>query len=226
MAVAAAASRVVAVADDASNSVIVSAPEEYLPTINGIVDQLDTPQSDVTETRIFALQHADATELAGILSTLYAATSGNSSNTPSSNQRGGQQGQQRPPGPPNNNNNQAAGQRSERALLQAQVTIVADARTNSVLVQASHDTMAQIALTVTRLDANGSKKQHIHVCTLNHADPDNVAAIVKGMFTVDTANGGTNIQPSLVRLPNRTVSGASSDISSTLNTSSNSGTSR
>jgi type II secretory pathway component GspD/PulD (secretin) len=219
-----AASRVVAVADDSSNSVIVSAPEEYLTTITGIVDQLDTPQSDVTETRIFALQHADATELSTILSTLFSATSGSPS-TSSSNQRGGQ-GQQRPPQPNNNNNgNQGGSQRSERALLQAQVTVVADARTNSVLVQASHDTMAQVALTIARLDANGSKKQHIHVYTLNHADPDNVAAIVKGMFTVDTTNGGTNVQPSLVRLPNRTVSGASSDISSTLNTSSNSGTS-
>jgi type II secretory pathway component GspD/PulD (secretin) len=223
-----AASRVVAVPDDSSNSVIVSAPEEYLPTITGIVNQLDMPQSDITETHIFALQHADATELAGILSTLFGATTSTpgaaSSTNNNSNQRGGNNQGQRPP--QQNNQNQPGGERSERALLQSQVAVVADARTNSVLVQASHDTMAQIEMTIARLDASGAKKQHVHVYTLNHADPDNVAAIVKGMFTVEQTNASTSIQPSLSRLTNRTTTGASSDISDTLNTSSNSGTSR
>ena len=40
---------------------------------------------------------------------------------------------------------------------------VADPRTNSVLVSASHDTMAQIALTIGRLDATDAKKQHVYV---------------------------------------------------------------
>ena len=219
-----AASRVVAVADDQSNSVIVSAPDEYMNAITGIVNQLDTPQNDITETHIFNLQHADATETANILTTLYAPTTSQTGNNNNNNQRGNQ-GQQRPPQPGQNNNNQAAGQRSERALQQAQVVVVADARTNSVLVSASHDTMAGIALTIGRLDANGSKKQHVHVYTLNHADPDNVAAILKGMFTVDSTGAATSIQPSLTRLTNRTTTGASSDVSSTLNTNSNAGTS-
>jgi general secretion pathway protein D len=219
-----AASRVVAVADDQSNSVIVSAPEEYLPTISGIVNQLDTPTSDITETRIFPLQHADATEMATQLTTIFPPTSstGTSNNT-GGGQRGNQPGQR--PGQPQQANNQAAGQRSERALLQAQVSIVADPRTNSLLVSASHDTMAEIALTVTRLDAIGSKKQHVHVYSLAHADPDNVAAILKGMFVVDTTSASTSTQPSLSTLTNRTTQGASSDIAGTLNTNSNAGTS-
>ena len=221
-----AASRVVAVSDDSTNSVIVSAPEEYLPTITGIVSQLDAPMNDVTETRIFNLQHADATELAAQLTTLFTTTNSTTTNNNNQGNRGNQ-GQQRnnPPPPGQNNNQTAAGQRSERALLQAQVEVVADARTNAVLVSASHDTMAEIALMIGRLDANGAKKQHVHVYTLNHADPDNVAAILKGMFTVDSTGAGTSIQPSLSRLTSRTTTGASSDISETLNTGSNAGTS-
>ena len=48
-----AASRVIAVADEQSNSVVVSAPEEYMATITEIVNRLDTSTTDVTETRIF-----------------------------------------------------------------------------------------------------------------------------------------------------------------------------
>ena len=218
-----AASRVVAVADQQSNSVIVSAPEEYLPTITEVVNQLDTNTSDITETRIFPLEHADATELANILTTLY--TSVNSVGTPQANQQGGnqQRGQNRNPLQPQQNNQNS--QLSQRALLQAEVAVVADPRTNSVVVSASHDTMAQVAVTIGRLDASSAKKQHVHVYTLNHADPDNVAAILKGMFSVDTASSSTtNPQPSLIRLPNRTTTGASSDITDTLNTNSNSTT--
>jgi general secretion pathway protein D len=218
-----AASRVVAVADDQSNSVIVSAPEEYLPTITGIVNQLDTPTSDVTETRIFPLQHADANELATELTTIYAAQNGSTTPTNASGQRGGNQGG-RPPQPAQANN-QANANRSERALLQATVAVVSDPRTNSLVVSASHDTMAQVEQTIMRLDANNAKKQHVHVYTLGHADPDNVAAILKGMFTVDSTGASTSVQPSLSRLTNRTTTGASSDVSDTLNTSSNSGTS-
>jgi hypothetical protein len=42
---------------------------------------------------------------------------------------------------------------------------------------------------------------------------------------VDSTGASTSVQPSLSRLTNRTTTGASSDVSDTLNTSSNSGTS-
>ena len=57
---------------------------------------------------------------------------------------------------------------------------------------------------------------------LAHADPDNVAVILRGMFGVDTSTTGTAQQPSTSRLTNRTQNGASSDISSTLNSNSSS----
>ena len=61
----------VAVADTQSNSVVVSAPDEYMDTIAEIVSRLDTSTTDVTQTRLFHLEHADATEVSTILNTLY-----------------------------------------------------------------------------------------------------------------------------------------------------------
>ena len=72
-------SRVVAVADEQSNSLIVSAPAEDIPTITELVEKIDTSITDVNETQIFRLQHADATELAQLITSLHGDT-GNQQN--------------------------------------------------------------------------------------------------------------------------------------------------
>jgi len=212
-----AASRVVAVADEQSNSVVVSAPDEYMETINEIVTRLDTSTTDVTETRIFRLDHADSTATATILNALYGdptTVSGAKSNAQ------GQNGQ-RPNNNNNNNNNngrQQSGTPSERQLLEARVVAVADPRTNSIVVSCSRDTMEQIALTIGRLDATDAKKQHVYVHVLEHADPDNVATILRGMFGNQTSGNSTSNQPTSSALNQRTTTGASSDVTGTLNT--------
>ena len=206
-----AASRVVAVADETTNSVVVSAPDEYISAIADIVEKLDTNTTEVTETEIFKLLHADATELASSLTALYSDSTtannagGNNNRGGNNNNRGG--GGQGQPG--------AAGALSERALQQARVIAVADPRTNSVLVNASHASMTQIALLVGRLDASDSKKQHIYVHSLAHADPSNVANILNSMFSVSGTS--TSFQgPSDIRLSNRSAQGLTSDVQSTL----------
>jgi general secretion pathway protein D len=164
-----AASRVVAVADETSNSIIVDAPQEYMDSIGEIVNSLDTNITGVTETRIFTLLHADATEMAGVLSTLYAdsSTTGSQSQT-----RGGRQGFGGgfgfgPPQPPVATGNTP----SSRAIQEARVVVVADARTNSVIITASRDSMEDIALTIGRLDSSDSKKQHVQICSPPTAPP-------------------------------------------------------
>jgi type II secretory pathway component GspD/PulD (secretin) len=102
------------------------------------------------------------------------------------------------------------------------VVVVADARTNSVIVTASRDSMEDIALTIGRLDSSDSKKQHVQIYTLENADPDNVAAILRDMFTTNGTTNSTE-QTSEDALSQRTETGASSDIVNTLNTGGNSG---
>ncbi len=219
-----AASRVIAVADETTNSVVVSAPDEFMSAIDDLVTKLDTNTTEVTETQIFKLQHADATEVAASLTALYSdqttangAAGGNNNNN---NNRGGNNRGF----PGQGNNGAAASTVSERALQQARVIAVADPRTNSVLVNASRASIAQIALLVGRLDASDSKKQHIYVHSLAHADPENVAAILSGMFSVSSTNS-TFVQPSTTRLDTRSQTGLTTDAQSTLGGSSSSSSS-
>lgn len=219
-----AAMRVVAVADEQSNSVIVSAPEAALATITDLVARIDTNIADITETRIFQLQHADSTELANVLNSLYAENGTNSSSTSNRGQTGfggfggfGGIGQGRQQGA------SSSSERSQRTLLQTRVVAVADPRTNSLIVTAARETMTQIALTVGRLDAVDSKKQKVFIHPLENADPDNVATILRGMFGTQGNASSASSQPSSNQLNQRSTNGASSDITNLLNTSGNSG---
>lgn len=218
-----AAARVVAVADDTTNSVVVSAPDEYMSAIADVVAKLDTNTTELTETQIFKLIHADATEVATSLTSLYSdATTANGNNA--NNRGGNQQGGNRF-GPQQPQQNTAT---SDRAQAQARVICVADLRTNSVLVNASRGTLTQIALTIGRLDATDARKQHVYVHTLTHADPSNVAYILNGMFNVSAANtASTSAQPSASKLNTRSNSGiTNTDITSGLSNSGSSGSTR
>src|SRR5579863_6614045 len=69
-------SRVSAVSDDHSNSLIVSAPEDLIPIIKDLVKQLDQPVEDITMVQVFHLKNADCTEMANMLATLFPDPSG------------------------------------------------------------------------------------------------------------------------------------------------------
>ena len=199
------AARVVCVADEQSNSVIVSAPEEVMPTIKEVITQIDTSITDQTEHHIFRL---DAVELAEILTNIYADVETQSSQRKS--------GDSRSPYPfpsgssSSSSSSSASGQRSERSLKQSKVVAVGDPRTNSLIVTAARDTMISIAETVARLDATDAKKQRVFVHSLEHADAESVAAVLRGMLGQDTGQSGSR-QNGQSRLSERTSTGASMD---------------
>ncbi len=203
-------SRVIAVADDQSNSLIVSAPEEVIPNITEVVNKIDTNINDVTDTRIFKLQHADAIETAEIITSLYGDNTAQTQNS-QNNQRGqGRQGGGFGGFNPFGQQQQStSANQSDRALLQAKVVAVGDGRTNSLIVTAAPDTMTQIAETVGRLDASDAKKQHIYVHSLQHADADSVADVLRGMLGQQTSTNSA--QSGSSRLNQRSNTGATID---------------
>lgn len=216
-------SRVIAVADDQSNSLIVSAPEDLIPQITEIVNKIDTSVTDATSTRIFNLVHADAVETADLINTLYSDVTSQASQSGSSRSGrngGSQRGGSPFPGFPGGSGQSQGGSSgssggSERATLQARVVAVGDARTNALLVNAAADTLMEIAELIGRLDATDAKKQRVYVHSLEHADVDSVANVLRGMLGDQSAT--TSTQNAASRLTERSASGAAmstSDFSS------------
>ncbi len=175
-----AATKVTAVADEHSNSLIIAAPDEYMPMVAQLIASVDTSVQDVTEVRVFHLNNADPTEMAQLLTNLFPdPTAANATNGRGNGVsfgggpfggRGGGGGQT------------AATTESDRAKKQTQVLAVPDARTSSVVVSASRDMMEQIAAMVAQLDSSTSKKQKVYVYNLENSDVTEVEAILRNLF--------------------------------------------
>lgn len=186
-----AATKVTAVADEHSNSIIVAAPEEYIPMIQDLIASVDTAVQDVTELRVFFLKNADPVEMADILSNLFpnSNSSDNSNRGPGFRFGGGPFGRG---GDNNNRNNNNNNDESARAMKQNQVLAVADARTSSIVVSASHDQMEQIAAMIDQLDSSSSRKQKVFVYSLENADVQEVETILRGLFEGENTRNNQN----------------------------------
>lgn len=178
--------RVVAVADERSNAVVVSAPEDQMPVIDGLISELDQNIDEITELRVFHLQHADPVEMASLLTSLFP--------DPTSSQQGGrsqfQFGGRFGGGPlgtmmlgqAGNARGSASGNTSERMIKQTRVVAVPDQRTRSVVVSAARNLMDQIAAMITDLDSDPARKQKVFVFDVQNSDPEQVQEILQSLF--------------------------------------------
>lgn len=177
------ASRVIAVADERSNSLIVAAPSEAIPTIQKLVEEVDVPVDDITELRVFALKNSSPVEMADTLAQLFP------DETQQNNQRrfggGGFFGrggaQQTTP--------------SSRMQKAGKVIAVPDERTGSLIVSAAAVLMPQIENMIAQLDKSNAKRQKVYVYSIENADVQQVEQVVRDMFDrSNTQNRNQNMQ--------------------------------
>jgi general secretion pathway protein D len=179
------APKVTAVADERSNSLVVTAPEDQLPGIVALVNQMDVDVDAVTELKVFRLKNADPQETADQLASLFPdpSTQGQRNRGfgfgPFGNFGGGGGG----------GNNQST---STRKQSMTKVTAVADPRTQSVLVSASHDMMAQITGIVVELDSDPARKKKVHVIKVENRDPQELVQDLQSVIASDSSSGTLN----------------------------------
>ena len=190
----AAAAKVVAVGDDRSNSLVVSAPADLLATIETMVKEIDQEVSDVTELRVFRLKNADASETADQLATLFpdptSSTSGNQNNVPFFMRGGPFGGGAR--------GATATGANSERAKKMGRVLAVPDPRTSSLIITASKTLMPQIADMIAELDADKGRKEVVGYYDLQNADPQDVFNNLQDLFNRISVRAQNNNQNALM----------------------------
>jgi general secretion pathway protein D len=195
--------KVIAVADEHSNALVISAPDDALPTIEKLVKELDVVVADVTELRVFRLVNSDPLEMVDIFSQLFPddTSSTGPQNQPDVrfNRGGGQRGNAQRGGigrfggfPGFGNLNAAPTASSERAKKKGRVLAVADQRTSSLIVSAASELMPQIEEMVAQLDESPAKKQKVFVYSLENADVQQVEQIVRDMFERTTTANRNN----------------------------------
>jgi type II secretory pathway component GspD/PulD (secretin) len=170
--------RVVATSDERSNSLVVSAPEDLMPTIESLVKDVDVSVEDLTEVRVFKLRYSDPTEMADLLTNLFPDETRTGNNSGFGQRffdrggdfRGGDRGR-------SSSNNE-----SDRAKKQGRVIAVADQRTASVVVSTSRDLMRQIEIMVAQLDADRGRNMKVQVLDPGSADPQMLQHVLQDLF--------------------------------------------
>jgi general secretion pathway protein D len=182
-----AAPKVTAVADERSNSLVVSASADQLVEIRRIVNEMDVNVDDLTEVRVFRLRFSDPQETADMLTSLF----------PDPTQQQGSRNQQFGfrgffGGGDNNNRNRNAANQNSRSAKQTRVTAVPDPRTGSVIVSASQEMMVQVRDIIEELDSDPAKKKKVHVIKVENRDPQEVVEELQSIIAQDASAGNLN----------------------------------
>ncbi len=193
-----AASMVQAVADERTNSLVISGPEDLMDTFEALIKKIDSVTEELTQVKVFPLHYADAEETAQIIEDVFGQDQQRLNR--SSRGSGGFAGSpffqrfmsSRDGGPGRGRGGSSSdrgggGKVSERRYEQTEVTAVADTRTNSVIVTAAEDTMKLIQEMLQELDSDPAKDRKVFVYTIQNADPENVQAILENIFQNGTS---------------------------------------
>jgi type II secretory pathway component GspD/PulD (secretin) len=210
------------VANEAGNSIVVTDTQSNIKHLAQIIQAVDNSAEAETEIRVFRLRYANPNDVATELGNIFPG-SGSGSNTQLPIRFGGGGG-----GPggffarlaaANAGNNNSPGDRIKKAT---QVTAVADARIQAVIVTAPKDLMDQIAGMMHDLDVPSQRDQNVYVYHLNNGDPNQVVQVLQNTFGGNNTRSTTGTQQGALEA--RATAGATSagNTTSALGTTGNS----
>ena len=152
--------KVVAAADDRTNTVVVTAPAETLHLIENTIRLLDANPVNSADIKVFQLQYADASSAAKLLESIF---------TPGGAQSNGSSQSKPPP---------AAAEMSRHNW----VTAAADDRTNTLVVTAPADVLKVAEAIVRQLDANPASEETFFIYRLRNGQAANLEMVLNELF--------------------------------------------
>ncbi|HUT29286.1 MAG TPA: secretin N-terminal domain-containing protein [Sedimentisphaerales bacterium] len=188
-----AGARVVAAADDRTNSVVVSGPADTMGVVGQVIEALDSRSAAVADVKVFHLEYADAENTAQLINEVFGKDRSSSRSRSSSTDlplsfRRGRFG----------SNDSQQTQESDRSGSIVEVVASADQRTNSIVVSGPPDTLEVIAQVIKELDANPEQERQIFVYALKNAEASNLKEILNNLFTeiqsLNQEGGGSSNQ--------------------------------
>ena len=182
------------VANETGNSIIITDTQANIRHLAEIIKAVDDSAEAETEIRVFRLKYASPTDVATELGSIFpSSTSGNNTQSPISF-RGGAGGpggfMARMMANAGGGNNNSANDRVKKAT---QVTAVADARIQAVIVTAPKDLMEQIAGMMAELDGASDRDQGVYVFQMKNGDPQQALTVLQNMFqSSSTSRSGSS----------------------------------
>ncbi|HEY3379704.1 MAG TPA: secretin N-terminal domain-containing protein, partial [Armatimonadota bacterium] len=164
-------------ADDRTNSLIISASRQKINMVLAMVKKLDVDTTPAVKARIFPLKYADATLVATQLTKLFDSSSSSSSGNPFFRQF---------------QPNASASTTSDGFIGFKQNTVVADVRTNSVVITATETNMREFEKMLTQLDTPNKLSDITRAFPLKFASASTLATTLTALFRGTTTSSRTS----------------------------------
>ena len=172
-------------ADERTNSLIIFASRPKINMVLDLVKKLDITMTSDVRPRIFRLQHADASMVAEQLNTLFEQPEQTVTPDPRSGRGGRRRGADSAP------------QTTEPSYAGLKRNlIVADVRTNSVVVTATEENMMQFEIMIQELDAENVLSDITRVFPLLYANAEDLEETLTALFS---GSAGARFDPRDVR---------------------------
>jgi general secretion pathway protein D len=206
------------VANEAGNSIVVTDTQANIRHLAEIIRAIDNSAEAETEIRVFRLKFASPADVASELSSIFPSSTSGGAQSPTRFAGGGGGGpggffSRMMGGGGGGNSSSGANDRVKKAT---QVTAVADARIQAVIVTAPKDLMEQIAGMMADLDVASTRDQKVFVFHLDNADSQQAAEVLQGMFQSSQSRNTSSSQNSALQqraINNATTTSSSSSSS-------------
>lgn len=170
-------------ADDRTNSLVITATRAKIDLILKVVKKLDVNTLPDVSSKVFPLKYADATAVAAQLNTMFIQPSGSTATSANTaNNRGGRNATTTP----------TTTSLTGSSGLKENV-VIADIRSNSIIVAATAENLRAYSDMVTQLDTPTVLTDSTHTYTLKYADATVIATTLNQLFrgtgTTSTTGG-------------------------------------
>jgi general secretion pathway protein D len=212
------------VANEAGNSIVITDTQQNIRHLTEIIRAIDNSAEAETEIRVFHLKHASPTDVAAELASIFPS-GGSGNNTQSPIRFGGGFGGGGGPGGffqrmmggggGGGGGNAGGGSASSDRIKKAtQVSAVADARIQAVIVTAPKDLMDQIGSMMKDLDVPSTRDQKVYVFQMKNGDPQQAAQVLQTMFQSSTTSRSGTSSSQNSALQQRVINNATTTTSS------------
>ena len=209
------------VANEAGNSVVITDTQQNIRHLTEIIKAIDSSAEAETEIRVFHLKHASPTDVATELASIFpSSSSGNNSQSPIRFGGGGGPGgffsrMMGGGGGGGGGGGNSSGGSNDRIKKATQVSAVADARIQAVIVTAPKELMEQIGSMMKDLDVPSARDQKVYVFQMKNGDPQQAATVLQSMFqSSGTSRSGSSGSSQNSALQQRQINNATTTTSS------------
>ena len=169
-------------ANEAGNSIVITDQQANIRHLVEIIRAVDNSAEAETEIRVFPLKYASPVDVVNDLNSVFPSANSSDDQAPIQFADG-----------PFGDAGTVASSSQQRLQKATQVTAVADARIQAVIVTAPKKLMNGIVSMMADLDVKSDRDQEVFVFQLQNGDPQQVTQVLQSMFSDgNTASSGTS----------------------------------